>query len=307
MKRMIGMVAAVMVGAGCALAGTLTGVQAWAVRSGTNEVDRLLAGYGVTNAVDRAAVVAAWDEDVLVDTVLRTRAYGLMGFAMGRDKFATGNVARVKAAILAETAPVEAVLDVAGRLPVTDRAPFAGLLDAAAAVRYAQQPEYGRLHVKYVLLRGVSTFSPDVGEEDLVRYLVAPEGLTLGNAEKCKKAIKERAVALARVRLRASGKSFVVKDGVNPLVVMVQPVVAALNAPECAGVEGALRELGSTVADCDRAAMREAVAGWKPKVLSGEMGPTAVNAVLGKIAVELGPDAYNRFVEVYNNGSAGAK
>jgi len=99
----------------------------------------------------------------------------------------------------------------------------------------------------------------------------------------------------------------VVKNGVNPLVVMVQPVVAALNAPECAGVEAALRDLGSTVPDVDRKALRDLVAGWQPRMMSGEMGPAEVNQVLGKIAVGLGPDAYNRFVDAYNNGTAGGK
>ena len=129
----------------------------------------------------------------------------------------------------------------------------------------------------------------------------------LSHAENCKKAIKERAVTLARTKLRADGKSFVVKNGVNPLVVMVQSVVTALNAPECAGVEAALRDLGSTVQDIDRKVLRELVAAWQPRMMSGEMGPAEVNQVLGKIAVALGPDAYNRFVDAYNNGTSGGK
>jgi len=184
---------------------------------------------------------------------------------------------------------------------------YRAVVEAAGAVRYAKQSEYGRLVLKYTVLRGISVFGPDTSEEDLLRCLLAPEGLVLSNAENCKKAIKERAVALARIKLRAEGKSFVVKDGVNPLVVMVQPVVAALNAQECTGLETALRELGSTARDIDRKPMHDLVVSWQPKMMSGEMGPSEVNLVLGKIAVALGPDAYNRFVDAYNNGTAGAK
>ena len=109
------------------------------------------------------------------------------------------------------------------------------------------------------------------------------------------------------MKLRAEGKSFVVKNGVNPLVAMVQPVVTALNTQECVGVEAALRGLGSAIPDMDRKAARDLVAGWQPKMMSGEMAPGDVSLVLGKIAVMLGPDGYNRFVDGYNNGTGGGK
>ena len=307
MNRMIGMVAALLGGASCACAGTLTGMQAWAGRSGTNVVALSFFAHGITNPVDCAAITADWDEDLLVETSLRERAYGTIAFAMGRDKFAPATVERVKAAVLAETVPPAEVLDVVARFPVAEREQFRTVVVAAGAVRYARQPEYGRLFVKYGVLQGRSISGPDVGEDELLRCLLAPEGLTLTAAESFKKAIKERAVTLARTKLRAEGKSFVVKSGVNPLVVMVQPVVTALNAPECAGVEAALRDLGSTVQDIDRKVLRELVAAWQPRMMSGEMGPAEVNQVLGKIAVALGPDAYNRFVDAYNNGTSGGK
>ena len=299
--------AVALTGAGGAVAGTLTGMQAWAARSGTNVVSMSFFAHGITNPVDCAAITASWDEDVLVDTALRERAYVTLAIAMGRDKFTPANVYRMKSAALAETVPPVEVLDLVSRFPVAEREQFRAVVLAAGAVRYARQPEYGRLFVKYGVLQGRSIFGPDVGEDELLRCLVAPEGLTLNAAESFKKAVKERAVTLARIKLRADGKSFVVKNGVNPLVAMVQPVVTALNAPECAGAEAALRDLGSTVQDVDRKALREMVAGWQPRMMSGEMGPAEVNQVLGKIAVALGPDAYNRFVDGYNNGTAGVK
>ena len=63
----------------------------------------------------------------------------------------------------------------------------------------------------------------------------------------------------------------------------------------------------TTVPDVDRKALHELVVAWQPRMMSGEMGPAEVNQVLGKIAVALGPDAYNRFVDGYNNGTAGGK
>ena len=297
----------VRAGVGGAVAAPLPGMVSWSTKAGTNGVTGQLASGGLTNAVDRSAVTAGWDEDALVDTALKEQAYGVIGFTMTRDKFTPANMERVKAAVLAEWPPPLAVLDLATRFPIAERGDFQAAVEAAGAVRYANQPEYGRLMVKYAILRGLSICGPDVAEDELVRYLLAPECMSLGSTDKCKRAIKERAVTLARVKLRAEGKSFVVKDGVNPLVAKVQPVVDALNAPECAGLEAALRGLGSSVTNVDRKGMDDLVAAWQPKMMSGEMPPGDVSCILGKVSVALGPDGYNRFVDAYNNGTAGAQ
>ena len=160
----VAVVVAGLVGGGGAMAGTLTGLQAWAGQAGTNVVAQTFWAHGITNPVDRAAVTAAWDEDAVVDIALRERAYGLLAFAMGRDKFAPGNVDRMKAAVLAETFPPVEVLDLLTRFPVAERERFQTVAEAAGAVRYARQPEYGRLMVKYGVLRGVSMFGPYASE-----------------------------------------------------------------------------------------------------------------------------------------------
>jgi hypothetical protein len=307
MKRMVIVVAAMAMVAGVGMAAPLKGMQVWAAKAGTNGVANHLSSYGLTNAADRAAVAAGWDEGVLVGTALRESAYGLIAFAMARGGLAPANVARVKAAIRAESPVPMEVLEIVGRLPVAERGEFRAAVEEAGGVKYAKQPEFGRLTVKYTVLQGKSIYGAGVEDEERVRYLLAPESMTVSCAENCKRGIKERAIVLARLKLRAEGKSFVVKDRVNPLVAMVQPVVDALNAPECAGVEAAMRALGSGVPDLDRKALREAVTGWQPAMMAGEMGPGDVNQVLGKIAVVLGPDAYNRFVDAYNNGTAGVK
>ena len=111
----------------------------------------------------------------------------------------------------------------------------------------------------------------------------------------------------ARVTLRAEGKSFVVKDGVNPLVAKVQPVVDALNAPACEGLETALRALGLDVRDYDRGDLKKIGDSWRAQVMRGDLSGSDAVRLLGKIAVVLGAEGYNRFVDEYNNGKAGGK
>ena len=65
--------------------------------------------------------------------------------------------------------------------------------------------------------------------------------------------------------------------------------------------------LGGKVEDRDRVALREKTAGWREQIASGAMTSEAAMLVLGKIAVALGPEGYNRFVDGYNNGTAVAK
>ena len=156
-------------------------------------------------------------------------------------------------------------------------------------------------------MQGIGEFSEGVNEADLIRLLLAPEPASLADVQTMKAAVKARAVRLARQGLRAEGKSFVVKNGVNPLEVKVRPVIDALNAQECAGLEAAFRGLGSTVQDVDRSGLAPLTVGWRAKILSGEMGGAEAAARLGKIALVMGADGYNRFVDEFNNGTAGGK
>jgi len=222
--------------------------------------------------------------------------------ACGVPSNSVTDLASIEICLLANTNPLPVAFEVVRFLPLADRAQFRGVAEAFCAARYPQQPEFGRLIVKYDVLQGVSLYKAAT-EDELVRYLLAAENMRLPEVETCKRVLKDRAVCLARMKLRAEGKSFVVKNGVNPLPDKVLPVVTALNAPACAGLEDALRGLGATVQDVDRQALRDLAAVWQPKMLSGEMGPTEAAFALGKLAVVLGPDAYNHFVDVYNNGT----
>ena len=95
--------------------------------------------------------------------------------------------------------------------------------------------------------------------------------------------------------------------GVNPLVAKVQPVVDALNAPACEGLESALRALAADVRDVDRVDLKKLGDTWRAQVMRGDVLGNDAARLLGKIAVVLGADGYNRFVDEYNNGKAGSK
>jgi hypothetical protein len=84
----------------------------------------------------------------------------------------------------------------------------------------------------------------------------------------------------------------------------VRPVVEALNAPECRGLEAALRALGCNVADRDRGDLRRVAGEWQQAIMRDGAG-VYVHMMLGKLSVALGPEGYNRFVDVYNNGTGG--
>ena len=48
----------------------------------------------------------------------------------------------------------------------------------------------------------------------------------------------------------------------------------------------------------------ELAAGWREKMLLGEMSGSDMAGLLGKLAVVLGPDGFNAFVDEYNHGKA---
>jgi hypothetical protein len=308
MRKMMGGLVVLMVVAGStAMAGTLTGVKAWADRAGKTVVAQVLAAQGITNSLEQAMIVADWDEDAVIDGALRRKAFPLIDQVMGYDKLTTNSMQKVKEALLVEKEMPAVALSMVKRYPVEERLDFAKGLEPIVAARYPKTPENGRLFLKYTVLRDLALYGAGVSEEDWVRWLLAGEPMDMTTAQTVKEAIKARAVVLARLKLRAEGKSFVVKNGVNPLVAKVQPVVEALNAPECAGLEEALRGLGCNLANVDRTPMRKVAAVWREELMRGDLLGSAAAPVVGKVAVALGSEGYKRFVDVYNNGTAGAQ
>ena len=80
--------------------------RAWAEQPGATAQERLSL-VGITNAADQEAVLAAWDEDTVVDVALKNRAYGVFSCAVA-GKFSQENKTKLKAALLAEKTPCRA-------------------------------------------------------------------------------------------------------------------------------------------------------------------------------------------------------
>jgi len=108
---------------------------------------------------------------------------------------------------------------------------------------------------------------------------------------------------LARQQLRAMSNPPVASNGVSTVATMIAPVVTALNAPACVGLEAALQGLGSTLTNVDRTVLLTLVPTWQTNAMNGVSSPATVTAQLGKISVALGVDGFNHWVGVYNTGN----
>jgi hypothetical protein len=302
MKKMAWLV--VVLVAGITQGGPVDRAREWVLANGAEGAEARFASCGITNGADQAAILAEWDEDVLVGVALRCKAYMFLSGRIGLEGLAPANRERIKAALAAEERAPWNTVRFVGLFGAGERGGFKRLLEAYYRERYAQQPETLRFYLRYGVDQALSFNLPGIEVADLVRLLLAPEPMGLKESERAKQAIKDRAVKLARVKLREEGGSFVVVDGVNPMVERVAPVVQALNAPVCTGLEGALRGLGVDVADAGRGALLELAAGWREEMLLGEMSGSDMAALLGKLAVVLGPDGFNAFVDEYNHGKA---
>ncbi|NQT51152.1 hypothetical protein HQ576_03840 [bacterium] len=306
MSKLTSLLVSVAMVAGVCHGGTLSGVQKWAETVGPETVSNSLTRWGVANEEDRAAMTAAWDEDTVVDLALKTKAYYVLSWAGRLDRLSPESVQRIREALLAEEAPPLAAQEVVRYLPREARTGFDKMLYDLVARRYPANPVFGRHYVKHVVLEGGPSVSDRMDVNELLQLLVAPEPLAMVYTTATKKALKGAAVLLARAKLRADGKSFVVQDGVNPLAEAIRPVVDALNAPGCVGVEAALRSLGADIADIDRGGLDALAAEWQAGLMSGEMSSGTASAVLGKLSVALGVDGFNAFVDRYNNGTEGS-
>jgi len=306
-RSLIQLVCVGLMGVSVAGAGPLIGSRTAVEQGGTNKAALFLTWHGITNAADREAITSAWDEDTFINVATKYRAFGLIAFVLNQDKLAAASMERIKAAVLDEKTPPVNTPELALKYSVSHRDAFKSAVASVCAKRYAAQPEYGRLVAKYLFQQGITLASPSVVEDDLAAWLLAPEPMALSDADAVKRSIKEHAIVLARAVLRADGKSFVAKDGVNPLAAKVQPVVDALNAPACDGLETALRGLGADVRDYDRSSLVKFADTWREPIMRGDLSASEAGRYLGKMAIVLGTDGYNRFVDEYNNGKAGGK
>lgn len=115
-----------------------------------------------------------------------------------------------------------------------------------------------------------------------------------------KKNIVTAANKTTKAKIRSEGKSFVVKDGVNPVQERLDTLTKALDAPYFQGLEAACANCGITVSGDFRKDFptAEQVAELKRQVFVGEKDFTDENKVF--LMVALGVEEYNKFVKEYN-------
>ncbi len=307
MRRVVSVLVLAGLVSGAAFGGTMEKLKAWAERYEPDVLERQLTSWGVTNAADRTELRESWDEDKVVELGLKPRGLYLLAVAIGREELSDGNMEKVRQTLLQLDPVPSHAASVIRALPVEERGQFEGVLKRSLAAQYPKNPAYARW-MAYETLNGIDRNRRNASAQEMVRVILAPEGMTLQTANHFKKTLKDRAVVLAREKLRREGKSFVAKDGVNPLEQAVKPVVDALNAPLCEGIEEALRGLGCEIADVDRGELRTWAEKNQGEIMMGDVSSVhVINATVGKLAIALGPDGYNQFVDEYNNGTGGGE
>ncbi len=266
---------------------------------GTNVATMLLqfSGRGITAPADQAAILASgFDVQTIFNVAIQYPAFDVLS-GMSRNGYLTAsNQAVVGQAFLnAVNPPAEKFNLWLYGLPVSQRGAYADLALRLAATqpRNAACPVEGLLFVKYQVLRGVGQIPcAAMTDQELVTYLLAPEPMGVLSATRCRTLLLDRAVGLARQQARGVPAS---TNGVSAVSALVAPVVTALNAPLCNGLEPALQSLGSGVTNVDRAAVAALVSVWTNGAVTVEQQ--------GKVSVVMGVDAFNQWGGVFTAGN----
>ncbi|MEI7901802.1 MAG: hypothetical protein WCK89_16230 [bacterium] len=144
----------------------------------------------------------------------------------------------------------------------------------------------------------------DLRPADYVRFMLngGPQK-SADDVAYCKRTLIAKLEKAAKKKLRDEGKTFVTRNGVNPLEVALRPVVAALNAPRLEGIEAALAAFDILLpAGARSEKVWAAVEAYKGDIFSGER--PADPGLDGAVVVMLGPDGYNAWVKEFNEGTA---
>ena len=102
---------------------------------------------------------------------------------------------------------------------------------------------------------------------------------------------------------RQNGKSFVSKNGVNPILPYIQRFVAALNAPKMNGINACFAEINRSdvVFDFDKLISDNEIEKLRESFLSGNINNRIyMDITKMKLLVALGIDGYNEMVREYN-------
>lgn len=275
-------------------------------------LDQAFTASGIDSNSQSAIVLSGWDEDVVVDAIVRCKAFRFLDFITpaGVAKLGTNSLAKMKGPLIANRFPELVSWGLA--FSESDREEFRPLVRQLLLDAMPDSKVMAEKRAKYWGTGRDALSAWDA--QDVLEVILAPEfNLNEVQMGRAKNRIREVAVVSARKKLRSDGHSFVAyrvvttNDGVvstsvvNPLVDLVKPVVDAINAPCMIGIEDAFASLGVTVA-VRREGLTNLVYAVRDGVLDGSVLGTENTAWLPKLSVVLGVSEYNRFVETYNRG-----
>lgn len=265
---------------------------------GTNGV-AWLAAAGITNPADVAALQGGLDESATLDVVLRAGSPGAFNAAF-RYQFDSMSAAdKTKVREWVASVPRDANFGVwLKALPENERLLYAADLDRTLESSVKSTPVYTKLFRDYGVLTDAGVFSVSAPVHRQIETLLAPEVVAATVITQLKNAIAARLVPAATTKLGKERKSFVTKNGKNPLEDAIAPALSALNAPLCSGLEDELRKLGIAVdADIDRAPLQA----WADaRVDELWAGKTFGDDVFARLVVVLGVDGFNDLKARYN-------
>ena len=215
---------------------------------------------------------------------------------MRRDKISLSNRQIVANMILSDTNINYLASSVIEKFPIKERQQFLTILTNSTTIFSPFDAPTNTRLCATLLVNGQILNQASL--TDLISVLLAPEPLKLVQATAIKESIKFVSTDYARRYLRNNGQSFVIStNGVNPISTVMKPIVDALNAPYCNGLESALRVVGVTIDDVDRTSLITWNTIWQNKVFIGDALP--VNYI-GKIMICLGTTNYNSWTIQYN-------
>ena len=156
-----------------------------------------------------------------------------------------------------------------------------GLVKKYAAMGHDKCPNSFYNAQDLVALLNEVVNSPDYSPEPILKFLNA------------------KVSTIVKHYLRSQGKSFVVKNGVNPCEQYLNAFNTAINAPRFSGLSEWLSQMGITpTLDMSKFPSAEDINSLKTDILNGDKEINTINKHI--LYIGLGPEAYNAFVREYN-------
>lgn len=273
--------------------------------AGTNGASWLVQ-CGVTNSSLRTAIqeaAAAGSEAALVDALLSSpSAAGLFKpafAAAGFGKLSPDSQTKFREAVrAAAVAGGPAFPTLVSFLPKEERQEYRARIYEIRSVVAQTEPLRSALFIDFGILDDIGVYSTAVPIRRHLEALFAAEPSVKGFCENIRKSLASRLAPAALAKFAKERRSYVTKDGKNPLAEAIAPALAALNAPLCAGLEKELRDLGIDAGpDIDRGPLQAYGDSLVEKLWSGKI---LLDGELDRLVVVLGVDGFNDLKAKYN-------